>query len=63
MIKILIFFLSFFSDNEVNVDIDDVVGGLRAGGKFRVLVCVDTGSEDPPWHEPVFSIIILLISI
>ena len=34
-------------------DVDDVVGGLRGGG-FRVLVCADTESEDPPWRAPIF---------
>jgi hypothetical protein len=47
-------FFSFFLDDDV--DVDDVVGGLR-GGEFRVLACADTGSEDPPWRAPVFKLI------
>jgi hypothetical protein len=46
----------FFSGNDDNiddddVDVDDVVGGLRGG--FRVLSCADMGREDPPWRAPV----------
>jgi hypothetical protein len=28
-------------------DVNDIVGGLRGGGEFRVLACADTGSETP----------------
>jgi hypothetical protein len=32
---------NIFLDN----DVDDVVGGLRGRGEFRVLACADTGGE------------------
>jgi hypothetical protein len=48
------FFLLFFFHDVNDDDVDDVVGGLRGVGEFRVLACADTGSEDPLWRAPLF---------
>ena len=34
---------------------------IEKSGECRVLVCADTGSEDPRWHAPVLCIVAILL--